>query len=97
MFKNLLPVLVAVSVGATPSVFGQPPSVLPLEAKHERSPFREGEQLDIQGDATAFSVLTRITVLDTVHWPWVRVKWAQGETWLNFDHVVIAKNVAMTK
>jgi hypothetical protein len=78
-------------------VFGQSESVISLEPKHGKLPFQKGEQLDIQGDATIFSGVTRVTVLGTEHWPWVRVKWEQGETWLNFDHVVIAKNVATAK
>lgn len=80
-----------------PVVFGQSQSILALESHPAKSPFSKGEQLDIRGDVTVFPGVTRITVLDTEHWPWVRVKWEQGETWLNFDHVVIAKTVAITK
>jgi hypothetical protein len=57
-------------------------------------PFRQGDRLDIQCAAAVFPGATRITVLDATHWPWVMVKSEQGETWLNFDHVVIAKEVA---
>lgn len=94
---KLLPVLVALYFGVVPWVFGQAESVLRLEAKPGKPPFRNGEQLEIQCDATLFAGVTRITVLDSEHWPWVRVKWERGETWLNFDHVVIAKIVATTK
>jgi len=89
--------LVAVSFGAIPVVFGQSQSILALEASPAKSPFSKGEQLDIRGDVTVFPGVTRITVLNTAHWPWVRVKWEQGETWLNFDHVVIAKSVVNAK
>jgi len=95
---NLLPVLVVLSLGVMPPVFGQPESILPLEhPAHGDSPFHKGDLLDIQGDLALFPVVTRITVLDTAHWPWVLAKSAQGETWLNFDHVVIVKNVAAVK
>jgi len=88
---------VAVSAATTPLASGQPASVLPLEVRGGSSPFHEGEQWDIQGDATVFSTVTRITILDVTHWPWVRVRQERDEMWLNFDHVVLAKSVAMTK
>lgn len=98
MHTNLLPILVAVSFGWMPLVLGHSESILTLEPRPSKSPFRNGEQLDIRGDATMiFTGVTRITVLDTEHWPWVRVKWEQRETWLNFDHVVIVKNVLISK
>lgn len=97
MHTNLLPAVVAVFLGVMPVAFGQPESVLQLEAKHGKSPFQDGEQLDIQSDSTVIASATRITVLDIAHWPWVRVKSEREETWLNFDHVVIAKKVVAAK
>lgn len=96
MHTNLPPVLVALFLGAVATIDAQSESRLPLEQKSS-PPFRNGDQLDIQSDAMVFSGVTRITVLNTAHWPWVRVKSEQGEAWLNFDHVVIAKAVAFAK
>lgn len=90
--------LVVLSYGVMSPAFGQPESVLALEQpNHGKSPFHKGEQLDIQSDATISPAMMRIAVLDTTHWPWVLVKREQGEEWLNFDHVVIAKAVTAAK
>jgi len=94
---NLPPVLVALFLGAVVTLHGQSESRLALEQKASRPPFQSGDQLDIQSDAAAFSATTRVTILSTMHWPWVRVRSEQGEAWLNFDHVVVAKNVVSTR
>jgi hypothetical protein len=66
--------------------------------KPGRPPFHKGDQLEIQSDATAgYAAAMHITVLDVSNWPWVVVKSEQGEVWLNFNHVVTAKNIAATK
>ncbi|TCO91792.1 hypothetical protein EV701_10773 [Chthoniobacter flavus] len=97
MHTNLPPVLVALFLGAVVTLHGQSESRLTLEQKASRPPFQSGDQLDIQSDATVFSGVTRVTILSTTHWPWVRVRSEQGEAWLNFDHVVVAKNVVSTR
>ena len=98
MRTNSLPMLAVLLFGWIVPLLGQPESVLPLEERGLGAPpFHKGDQLDIRGDATVFSGLTRLTVLDTAHWPWVLVKSEQGETWLNFGHVLIAKNVVPVK
>ena len=89
--------MASVSFGLVSMVFAQSQSILTLEPRVAKPPFSKGEQLDIRGDATIFTGVTRITVLDPSHWPWVRVKWGQAEMWLNFDHVVIASSVATPK
>jgi len=95
---KIFPVLVTLSQGVMSPLFGQPESVLSLEQRdHGKSPFHRGEQLDIRSDATISSGMTRIAVLDTAYWPWVLVKGEKGEEWLNFDHVVTAKTVAIAK
>jgi len=95
---NILPLLVVLSYGVMSPAFGQPESVLALEQpNHGKLPFHKGEQWDIQSDATISPSMMRIAVLDTTHWPWVLVKREQGEEWLNFDHVVMAKAVAAAK
>ena len=96
VYTNLPPVFVALFLGAVATISAQSESRLTLEQK-SNPPFQTGDRLEIQSDATVFSSLTRITVLNTAHWPWVRVRSEQGEAWLNFDHVVIAKTVASTK
>jgi hypothetical protein len=67
------------------------------QPKNSQPPFRKGDQLDVQCDTTAPAGATHIAVLDTAHWPWVLVQGAQGEMWLNFDHVVAAKMAASAK
>lgn len=94
---NLPQVLLALFLGAVATIDAQPESRLLLEPKSSKPPFQDGDQLDVQSDATVFSIVTRITVLNIAHWPWVRVKSEQGEAWLNFDHVVIARTVAAAK
>jgi hypothetical protein len=70
MHTNLVPVLVMLTWGVIPSVFGQPESVLSLETGQQGGPpFHKGDQLDIQGDTTILPGVTRISVLDTAHWP----------------------------
>jgi len=84
---------------ATQHLCGQPQSVLALDPpKQGKSPFHQGDQLEIRGDASAaFIGVTRIIVLDPTNWPWVLVKAEQGEVWLNFNHVVMVKNSAAVK
>jgi hypothetical protein len=72
-------------------------SLEPVSATNAEPPFRDGDRLDIQTDGTVFSTATRITILNAKHWPWVLVKSEQGECWLNFDHVVVAKAVTVAK
>ena len=100
MHARSLPVLAVLFLGLTAQTLrSQAESILPLDPPRRGAlPFRKGDQLEIQGDTSAaFTGVTRITVLDATNWPWVLVRAEQGEVWLNFDHVVTAKNVAMSK
>jgi hypothetical protein len=94
---NFPPVLVALFLGAVVTLNGQSESRLALEQKASRPPFQNGDQLDIQGDGPVFSGVIRVTILSAAHWPWVRVRSEQGESWLNFDHVVVARSVVSAR
>ena len=77
----------------------QPESVLPLDPPSQgKQPFHKGDELEIQGDASVpFTGAMRVAVLDATNWPWVFVKSVQGEMWLNFNHVVTAKNIGTAR
>jgi hypothetical protein len=95
-----IPALAVLFLGLTAQTpCSQAESILPLDPPRRAAlPFRKGDQLEIQGDTSAaFTRVTRITVLDATNWPWVLVQVDHSEVWLNFDHVVMAKNVATSK
>jgi hypothetical protein len=91
-------VLAAMVVGLMASIaLGQPESILTLDpSRPGRPPFHKGDQLEIQSDAIS-STAMRVTVLDPSNWPWVVVKTETGELWLNFNHVVTARNIVSAK
>jgi hypothetical protein len=92
---KFLPVLLVFSLGVIPALLGQPESVLHLEPPSRGNPpFRQGEQLEVQGNPNVSAGVMRITIVDISHWPWVLASSERGRAWLNFDHMVMVKTVA---
>ncbi len=79
--------------------FGQRGSVMRLEAGASagRTPFHNGDALEIHEPQSGVAVGRHVTILDTQHWPWVLVKTPQGESWVNFDHVYSARHAGAEK
>ena len=79
--------------------FGQRGSVLRLEAGTSagRTPFRNGDALEIHEPQSGVVAGRHVVVLDVQHWPWVLVKTPQGEAWVNFDHVYSARHAGGEK
>ncbi len=93
MHNCLLSMAVVMTLcAANTDVEGDGTTTLALEpAAAAPAPFHNGDCLDIRESVTGAATETRITVVDVKYWPWVCVKSARGEIWINFERVLGAK------
>jgi hypothetical protein len=79
---------------ASATVHSQDTSILRLERPMPAScPFQKGDQLEIRDGQSESSASTRVTVIEVKNWPWIYVKSADGEVWINFGRVYSARYV----